>query len=224
MSDRTFRLILDGKKGGLVKGSSPSSAAKKVGFYTNSVKTGKSSIKFELQETTKGSKKKIYGPYKTKVKMAGGGRENNIPSPSWETPFEEYFPKKPVISKNSLERQLQDLYNLQKKIKNEFGPNNTQFNAKIANLEKQIRKRNLNGTRSIANAEGKRISALSNQVPSRQNGKSTFGTAYNSLPTVSSVQENNKLRKAELREEQKAKNLERKAARNAKSPPFNNNP
>jgi len=72
MSDRTFRLILDGKKGGLVKGSTPSSAAKKVGFYTNSVKTGKSSIKFELQETTKGSKKKIYGPYKTKVKMAGG--------------------------------------------------------------------------------------------------------------------------------------------------------
>ena len=30
MSDRTFRLILDGKKGGLVKGSTPSSAAKKA--------------------------------------------------------------------------------------------------------------------------------------------------------------------------------------------------
>ena len=72
MSDRTFRLILDGKKGGLVKGSSPSSAAKKVGFYTNSVKTGKSSIIFELQETTKDSKKKVYGPYKIKIKMAGG--------------------------------------------------------------------------------------------------------------------------------------------------------
>jgi len=72
MSDRTFRLILDGKKGQLVKGSSPSSAAKKVGFYTNSVKTGKSSIIFELQETTKDSKKKVYGPYKIKVKMGGG--------------------------------------------------------------------------------------------------------------------------------------------------------
>ena len=221
MSDRTFRLILDGKKRGLVKGSTPSSAAKKA-CKKLSAETGKTSFKFELQETTKGSKKKIYGPYKTKVKMAGGGHGNN--KPSWETPFEEYFPKKPVISKNSLERQLQHSYNLQKKFKNEFGPNNTQFNAKIANLEKQIRERNLNGTRSIANAEGKRISALSNQVPSRQNGKSTFGTAYNSLPTVSSVQENNKLRKAELREEQKAKNLEIKAARNAKSPPFNNNP
>jgi hypothetical protein len=72
MSDRTFRLILDGKKGQLVKGSTPASAAKKVGFYTNSVKTGKSSIIFELQETTKDSKKKVYGPYKIKVKMAGG--------------------------------------------------------------------------------------------------------------------------------------------------------
>ena len=72
MSDRTFRLILDGKKGQLVKGSTPASAAKKVGFYTNSVKTGKSSIIFELQETTKDSKKKVYGPYKIKIKMAGG--------------------------------------------------------------------------------------------------------------------------------------------------------
>ena len=84
MSDRTFRLILDGKKGGLVKGSTPSSAAKKVGFYTNSVKTGKTSFKFELQETTKDSKKKVYGPYKLsfvkdkiKVKMVGGSNSNS---------------------------------------------------------------------------------------------------------------------------------------------------
>jgi len=91
MSDRTFRLILDGKKGQLVKGSTPSSAAKKVGFYTNSVKNGKSSIKFELQETTKGSKKKIYGPYKIKVKMAGGGHGNN--KPSWNTPLENIYQK-----------------------------------------------------------------------------------------------------------------------------------
>ena len=99
MSDRTFRLILDGKKGGLVKGSSPSSAAKKACkklsaeqmknssvFHQLSLKDkvlktepGKTSFKFELQETTKGSKKKVYGPYKTKVKMAGGGHENNKP-------------------------------------------------------------------------------------------------------------------------------------------------
>jgi hypothetical protein len=73
MSDRTFRLILDGKKGGLVKGSSPSSAAKKA-CKKLSAETGKSSFKFELQETTKDSKKKVYGPYKIKVKMAGGVR------------------------------------------------------------------------------------------------------------------------------------------------------
>ena len=78
MSDRTFRLILDGKKGGLVKGSTPSSAAKKA-CKKLSAETGKSSIKFELQETTKDSKKKVYGPYKgclvkdkIKVKMVGG--------------------------------------------------------------------------------------------------------------------------------------------------------
>jgi hypothetical protein len=71
MSDRTFRLILDGKKGGLVKGSSPSSAAKKA-YKKLSAETGKTSFKFELQETTKDSKKKVYGPYKIKIKMAGG--------------------------------------------------------------------------------------------------------------------------------------------------------
>ena len=152
MSDRTFRLILDGKKGGLVKGSTPSSAAKKVGFYTNSVKTGKSSIKFELQETTKGSKKKVYGPYKTKVKMAGGGHGNN--KPSSDTSFEKYFPEKPVNSNKSLNTQLEDLLTLKKNFKNEFGSNNTQFNSKIANLQEQIRKRNL---------EGQQNSALPNQ-------------------------------------------------------------
>jgi hypothetical protein len=99
MSDRTFRLILDGKKGGLVKGSSPSSAAKKACkklsaeqmknstvFHQLSLKDkvlktepGKTSFKFELQETTKDSKKKVYGPYKgclnnekINVKLVGG--------------------------------------------------------------------------------------------------------------------------------------------------------
>jgi len=82
MSDRTFRLILDSKKGGLVKGSTPSSAAKKA-CKKLLAETGKSSFKFELQEITKNSKKKIYGPYKgsfvkdkIKVKMAGGSNSN----------------------------------------------------------------------------------------------------------------------------------------------------
>ena len=78
MSDRTFRLILDGKKGGLIKGSTPSSAAKKA-YKKLSATLGKTSFKFELQETTKDSKKKVYGPYKgflnnekINVKLVGG--------------------------------------------------------------------------------------------------------------------------------------------------------
>jgi hypothetical protein len=63
MSDRTFRLILDGKKGGLVKGATPSSAAKKA-YKKLSAETGKTIFNFKLQETTKDSKKKVYGPYK----------------------------------------------------------------------------------------------------------------------------------------------------------------
>jgi hypothetical protein len=112
MSDRTFRLILDGKKGGLVKGSTPLSAAKKAYkklsaeqmknssvFHQLSLKDfvfktepGKTSFKFELQETTKNSKKKVYGPYKgclekdkIKVKMEGGGENNEYKLPKYET-------------------------------------------------------------------------------------------------------------------------------------------
>ena len=70
------------KKEDLLKGLTPLSAAKKV-YKKLSAQTGKSSVKFELQETTKDSKKKVYGPYKgsfvkdkIKVKMAGGGNGN----------------------------------------------------------------------------------------------------------------------------------------------------
>jgi hypothetical protein len=93
MSDRTFRLILDGKKRGLVKASTSSSAAKKAYKKLSAeqmkdkvLKTepGKTSFKFELQETTKDSKKKVYGPYKghlekdkIKVKMLGGFTVHN---------------------------------------------------------------------------------------------------------------------------------------------------
>ena len=83
MSDRTFRLIFEGKKGGLVKGSTPLSAAKKA-YKKLSAELKKSTVKFELQETTKDSKKKVYGPYKgrlendkIKVKMVGGGGSEN---------------------------------------------------------------------------------------------------------------------------------------------------
>ena len=93
MSDRTFRLILDGKKGGLIKGSTPASAAKKA-CKKLSADLGKTSFKFELQETTKDSKKKVYGPYKgrlvkdkIKVKMAGGGL------PERTTPFNSFLNK-----------------------------------------------------------------------------------------------------------------------------------
>jgi len=91
MNDRTFRLILDGKKGGLVKGSTPASAAKKA-YKKLSADLGKTSFKFELQETTKDSKKKVYGPYKAnlvkdkiKVKMVGGNFEER------STPFNSFI-------------------------------------------------------------------------------------------------------------------------------------
>ena len=86
----------------------------------------------------------------------------------------------------------------------------------------KIRERNLNGTRSVANLEGQQISALSNRVLSTQNKKSIFGTAINSLPSVSNVKAAEKLRYAEQRASQKGKNKARKEARNAKSYPFNN--
>jgi hypothetical protein len=138
MSNRTFRLIFDGKKLGLFKGSSPSSAAKKAYkklsaeqmknstvFHQLSLKDkvlktqpGKTSFKFELQETTKDSKKKVYGPYKgifvkdkIKVKMAGGVYSNNqsdttnriqIPPPENEN--------LDLYNKDQIEREFELLY------------------------------------------------------------------------------------------------------------------
>jgi hypothetical protein len=378
MSDRTFRLILDSKKGGLVKGSSPSSAAKKVGFYTNSVKTGKSSIKFELQETTKGSKKKIYGPYKTKVKMAGGrpkGQQmanlnlydaqpiyekslnttlnplknskpySNLPRQQHEI-FSNFEEKKQEINSNlitrpeklkilrqkkanleieekqnnmknidktkkifnnrnnidkeikkltdfndidsNLNKLLEDynrsnatqenknkfrnkvleikspLYKLKSKIIypniwNQFDRDNihnsnlsglqeylnnlrellnkplphinnksiiTNKNLinKIKDTEKKIKviQNNIN-LKARTNEKGQQISALYNKVPETKNRKFPFNTGHNSLPTVSNVQKNTRFGNAQQRASQKAKSLQRKAARNAKSPPFNNN-
>lgn len=143
MSDRTFRLILDGKKGQLVKASSPSSAAKK-GYLKLSAELGKTSIKFELQETTKDSKKKVYGPYKgclvkdkIKVKMAGGrpkGQQIANLNPYGKLPIYEgpynTTPQKlkniegykilnnKIPNQHEIKRRFDELYNMPINIKN----------------------------------------------------------------------------------------------------------
>ena len=71
-SERSFRLILDGKKLKKYNGKNPYNVAKKI---CNKLKN--SIIKIELEETTKNSKKKVYGPYigyygKIKKVMKGG--------------------------------------------------------------------------------------------------------------------------------------------------------
>ena len=115
MSDRTFRLIFDGKKGGLYKGSTPSSAAKKA-YKKLSVELKKSKLIFELQETTKDSKKKVYGPYKgcldnekIKIKMEGGVYSNN----EWDTTNRIQIPppeNEKRYNKNQIEREFEVLY------------------------------------------------------------------------------------------------------------------
>ena len=376
MSDRTFRLIFDGKKGGLVKGSSPSSAAKKA-CKKLSAETGKTSFKFELQETTKDSKKNVYGPYKgcfvkdkIKVKMVGGrpkGQQMDNLNPYGENPvyqepynttpdklkkyrpysilprqsyeiFSNFEERRQEINSNLITRpeklkilrqkkanleiekaqnnmrnipKTNKIYNNIKSIDKEI-KNLTEFNDIVSNLNKlledydrsnatqenknkfrnevlelkskiiypniwnkfdrdNINNSNLSGlqkylddlrelfkgplphinNKSILtpkklinkiketekkikviqnninlqarlNSEGQQFSALSNRVPSRQNGKSTFGTAYNSLPTVSNIDAAKKLGNAQQRASEKAQSQARKEARNAKSPPFNN--
>ena len=61
---RKFNVIIGSKKCGLCSGASPSGAARKV--------NGKRS-EFYLKETTKGSKKKLYGPYSSKKKVIQRG-------------------------------------------------------------------------------------------------------------------------------------------------------
>ena len=185
MSDRTFRLILDGKKGGLVKGSTPSSAAKKACkkllaeqmknssvFHQLSLKDkvlktepGKNSFKFELQETTKDSKKKVYGPYKgclvkdkIKVKMAGGVIPFSLLSTNSENlPPSNVLQNKHVnlnynfsgVSQNDLSKQLIALNKIKQrihKLRDEFSkklgnkkpsepPKNTKINKSNINFE-----------------------------------------------------------------------------------------
>ena len=69
---RKFSVIIGSKKCGACSGASPSGAAKKV--------KGKSEA-FYLKEMTKGSKKKLYGPYSSKKKVVQRGgelKENKI--------------------------------------------------------------------------------------------------------------------------------------------------
>ncbi len=69
---RKFSVIIGSKKCGACSGASPSAAARKV--------KGKSGA-FYLKETTKGSKKKLYGPYSSKKKVIQRGgelKENTI--------------------------------------------------------------------------------------------------------------------------------------------------
>ena len=77
-SERSFCLILDGKKLKKYKGKNPYNIAKKI---CNKLKN--SIIKIELEETTKNSKKKVYGPYigyygKIKKKEMKGGEEYEV--------------------------------------------------------------------------------------------------------------------------------------------------
>jgi len=65
---RKFSVIIGSKKCGTCSGASPSGAARKV--------NGKRS-EFYLKETTKGSKKKLYGPYSSKKKVVQRGGEDN---------------------------------------------------------------------------------------------------------------------------------------------------
>jgi hypothetical protein len=65
---RKFSVIIGSKKCGACSGASPSGAARKV--------KGKSGA-FYLKETTKGSKKKLYGPYSSKKKVVQRGGEGN---------------------------------------------------------------------------------------------------------------------------------------------------
>jgi hypothetical protein len=67
---RKFNVIIGSKKCGVCSGASPSGAARKV--------NGKRS-EFYLKETTKGSKKKLYGPYSSKKKVIQrGGEEKTL--------------------------------------------------------------------------------------------------------------------------------------------------
>ncbi len=63
---RNFTCVISGKESGTYKGSSPSSAARKVVSKLCS-SNKKKNVEFYLREITQGSKKKVYGPYEGRL-------------------------------------------------------------------------------------------------------------------------------------------------------------
>jgi len=180
MSDRTFRLILDGKKGGLVKGSSPSSVAKKA-CKKLSAETGKTSFKFELQETTKDSKKKVYGPYKAnlvkdkiKVKMMGGGKKKNNDNTIHHVNRVVRHVKGVVIN-SKLSQYRRDLQGITEKIHNILIKQNKY---KSKNINEEINKL----TKNVSSNEQNLNRILKNiQENNKSNANSTNSIKLNNL-------------------------------------------
>ena len=120
MSDekRSFSVVYENKKH-FFKGTTPLSVSKKV--ITKLCKLyKKKEVKFELNETTKDSKKKKYGPYighiedlKAKVCLVGGkgkGRPRGTPIHNLNLHHMEKKAKLRIKRSKSNESKLQDLY------------------------------------------------------------------------------------------------------------------
>ena len=120
MSDekRSFSVVYENKKH-VFKGTTPLSVSKKV--ITKLCKLyKKKEVKFELNETTKDSKKKKYGPYighiedlKAKVCLVGGkgkGRPRGTPIHNLNLHHMEKKAKLRIKRSKSNESKLQDLY------------------------------------------------------------------------------------------------------------------
>ncbi len=114
-SERCFRLILDGKKLKKYKGKNPYNLAKKI-----CSKLKNSIIKIELEETTKNSKKKVYGPYigyygKIKKKKMKGGEEEyevmrkRLSNSLKNVNLSSYYKLKNYIDEKKLREHILDL-------------------------------------------------------------------------------------------------------------------
>ena len=119
-SERSFRLILDGKKLKNYKGKNPYNLAKKI-----CSKLKNSIIKIELEETTKNSKKKVYRPYigyygKIKKKEMKGGEEYEVMRKRLSNSLKNenlssYSKLKAFIYKKELRENIRDLSQNEKK-------------------------------------------------------------------------------------------------------------
>ena len=119
-SERCFRLILDGKKLKKYKGKNPYNIAKKIcSNLKNSI------IKIELEETTKNSNKKVYGPYigyygKIKKKKMKGGEEYEVMRKRLSNSLKNvnlssYYKLRNFIDEKKLRENIQDLSQNEKK-------------------------------------------------------------------------------------------------------------